>query len=228
MIDLQTILKQSKTKMMENFLGYTHVETICKTIPSPQKTLPSDWKLIRYQIKIDKKRLTDYLQNIKLNDEVFKAYIEETKYLLDELTKNSKKETVKEHTKEVIDDAVTKLFENNFNPACIILPASYFEKVVNWNKGVPTSELIQHSKILYAGPNIQLKVVYIKKKSGFNDVIITSQHLNYWSFVPSDDNKRLSIEDDFEMDRIDVTISLEEKCKLNVSSNQGNITLQKK
>lgn len=212
--DQLQIIQQIANAQYQN---HSIIRRICKLRPNP--TL-SDF--IQFNEAERHNRTLFQVNEFKIQQMIDHIVVDETNYLINEINNHSIMRNVQENLLQSIQDSVTALFTNGFDPGSIIIPRRLMIDVRRWNREINPNENTP-GNMLNVSPNRPLNVEMPAQNVEFNQIMILSEQSNIWEFIPGQNNSILQIGS--ELTNTDIVFWFREQCRFTNDENDGIITL---
>ncbi|MDH3617553.1 MAG: hypothetical protein OEM89_02385 [Nitrosopumilus sp.] len=171
----------------------------------------------------DRRNQTGYQVNQpRVRQMIDRLIVSETNYLINEIDNHSIHRDAQEDIRQSIQDAVTELFTNGFDPFSIIVPRSLMMDMVIWSREIDPTGVADRT-ILDLGLGFPLNVDMPAQNVEFNQIMILSNQSNIWEFIPGQNDSSLQI--GFQFNNTEIAFWLREQCKFRNDENDGIISL---
>jgi len=159
---------------------------------------------------------------LRIEQMVDHLVVNETNFLINEINNHSTKRDAQDDIRQSIQDAVTDLFTNGFDPFSIIVPRSLMMDIQIWNREINPNEDTPRT-VLNLGLGRSLNVDMPAQNVEFNQIMILSIQNNIWEFISRQNNSPLQI--DFDLTKTEIAFWFREQCKFTNDENDGIISL---
>ena len=222
-------LREYEQQILKSFQSYSIIPNTCKLVKVPQDYEFGTFNMVAHRIKIKKEILFEENSTFVVDNLGTDMAHAEIKYLLNEITKKSKPQTINSiATRDKLIEFIGKQIENGFNPDFIFVPIDYYMDVWKWtSEGIPSHVRVKHGYEWYIDNDIRLKIKYSNKRTPFDYFIITDSKYNKW-FYKSDPNtsERLTASFDTNTDDINAYLNLKTVFKLSIEDPKTNLILK--
>ena len=211
---LQTISNLATRRYQDHSI----IRRTCELIPNPNPQV-----LVRFnEAERYSSRALFQVNNLRINQMIDRIVIDETNYLINEINSHSTIRDAQEDLLQSIQDAVTELFTNSFNPISMIVPRRLMMDIHRWNGELNPNQNNFFNE-LRVGPGGPLNVSMPAQNIEFNQIMILSRNCNIWEFFPGNNNSSLQIGS--ELTPTEIVFWFREQCRFTNDENDGIISL---
>lgn len=230
--EIQRTLEKLEKQIKDAYSRYSIIDKVCRPVPVNPSERFGKFTQFASRFLIERQHITDSSVFLMLDEIGTSVARDETKYIIDYLSKSSPSKNVEKVSHSDLIHEVSRLWSEGFTPNHIFMPIDYFHDVFEWNRGRPLATYergLSATDSLQISPDLILKISYSNKYVEFEDIIITSRKANKWEYRPVDDTpNRLIVKFDWNYnDPINTILEVKTVFNFVVEYPEGNFVLKK-